>query len=77
MKEWREIDGFPDYMVSNTREIKSLNYNKTGREKVLILHKLSNGYSPNKYSSNPIPNHERINKGVPQFVRSSETSELS
>ena len=44
MKEWREIDGFPNYMVSNTGEIKSLNYNKTGREKVLIPHKLSNGY---------------------------------
>ena len=44
MKEWREIDGFPNYMVSNTGEIKSLNYNKTDREKVLIPHKLSNGY---------------------------------
>lgn len=41
MKEWREIDGFPNYMVSNTGEIKSLNYNKTGK---LIPHKLSNGY---------------------------------
>lgn len=44
MKEWREIDGFPNYMVGNTGEIKSLNYNKTGKEKVLIPHKLSNGY---------------------------------
>ena len=44
MKEWREIDVFPNYMVSNTGEIKSLNYNKTGKEKVLIPHKLSNGY---------------------------------
>lgn len=35
MKEWREIDGFPNYMVSNTGEIKSL------KEKVLIPHKLS------------------------------------
>lgn len=33
MKEWREIDGSPNYMVSNTGEIKSLNYNKTGKEK--------------------------------------------
>ena len=24
MKEWREIDGFPNYMVSNTGEIKIL-----------------------------------------------------
>ena len=44
MKEWKEIDGFSNYMVSNTGEIKSLNYNKTGKEKVLIPHKLSNGY---------------------------------
>ena len=44
MKEWRAIDGFPNYMVSNTGEIKSLNYNKTGKEKILIPHKLSNGY---------------------------------
>lgn len=28
MKEWREIDGFPNYMVSNTGEIKSLNAEK-------------------------------------------------
>lgn len=40
MKEWREIDGFPNYMASNTGEIKSLNYNKTGKEKVLIPHKI-------------------------------------
>ena len=44
MKEWREIDGFPNYMVSNTGEIKILNYNETGTAKVLIPHKLSNGY---------------------------------
>ena len=44
MKEWRSIDGFPNYMVRNTGEIKRLNYNKTGKEKVLIPHKLSNGY---------------------------------
>lgn len=53
MKEWREIDGFPNYMVSNTGEIKSLNYNKTGREKTLIPHKLSNGYlGINLYDNN-------------------------
>lgn len=53
MEGWREIDGFPNYMVSNTGEIKSLNYNKTGREKVLIPHKLSNGYlGINLYDSN-------------------------
>ena len=53
MKEWREIDGFPNYMVSNTGEIKSLNYNKTGKEKVLIPHKLSNGYlGINLYDNN-------------------------
>ena len=53
MKEWRDIDGFPNYMVSNTGEIKSLNYNKTGRDKILIPHKLSNGYlGINLYDNN-------------------------
>lgn len=43
MKEWREIDGFPNYMVSNTGEIKSLNYNKTGKE--IVKHKILKSYA--------------------------------
>lgn len=67
MKEWREIDGFPNYMVSNTGEVKSLNYNKTGREKVLIPHKLNNGYLGIKlYDSNKRSYHLLIHRVVAQ-----------
>lgn len=44
MEEWRSIEGYSNYLISNTGKIKSLNYNKTGQEKLLIPHKLSNGY---------------------------------
>ena len=67
MKEWREIDGFPNYMVSNTGETKSLNYNKTGREKVLIPHKLSNGYlGINLYDGNKRSCYRLIHRLVAQ-----------
>lgn len=42
MEEWRSIEGYSNYLISNTGKIKSLNYNKTGQEKLLIPHKLSN-----------------------------------
>ena len=32
---WKTIDGYPNYMVSNLGRVKSLNYNGTGREKIL------------------------------------------
>lgn len=32
---WKYIDGYPNYMVSNMGRVKSLNYNKTGKEKLL------------------------------------------
>ena len=35
-EEWKDIKGFEGkYMVSNTGKVKSLNYNKTGKEKIL------------------------------------------
>ena len=34
-EEWKEITGYPNYMVSNMGRVKSLNYNHTGREKIL------------------------------------------
>ena len=64
MKEWREIDGFPNYMVSNTGEIKSLNYNKTGKEKVLIplIHRLvAQAFLPNPNGCRII-NHKDENR---------------
>ena len=44
MEEWREIEGFPNYRVSSIGRIKSLNYNKTGSGRILLPHKLRNGY---------------------------------
>ena len=36
MEEWRDIKGFEGkYMVSNMGRVKSLNYNKTGKEKIM------------------------------------------
>lgn len=41
---WREIKGYPNYMVSNLGRVKSLNYNRTGREEILKPSKTRNGY---------------------------------
>ena len=36
MKEiWKSINEYPNYMVSNMGNVKSLNYRRTGREKIL------------------------------------------
>lgn len=32
---WKDIDGFDGYQVSNTGKVKSLNYNHTGKERIL------------------------------------------
>lgn len=43
MEEWRDIEGYEGlYQVSNTGKVKSLNYRKTGKEK--ILKPYDNGY---------------------------------
>ena len=34
-EEWKPVDGFEDYEVSNLGNVKSLNYHRTGVEKVL------------------------------------------
>ena len=46
MKEiWRDIKGFEGlYQVSNLGNVKSLNYNKTGQERLLILQVGHDGY---------------------------------
>ena len=41
---WRNISENPNYQVSNMGMVKSLNYNRTGKEKVLKLCKNSDGY---------------------------------
>ena len=44
-KIWKDIKGYEGlYQVSNTGKIKSLNYNHTGREKIMNLSLDKNGY---------------------------------
>ena len=35
IEEWKDIEGYTDYMVSNLGRVKSLNYRKTDKEQVL------------------------------------------
>lgn len=45
MEEWKDIANYEGlYQVSNFGEVKSLNYNKTKKEKILKQRKLPNGY---------------------------------
>ena len=34
---WKIIDGYPNYMVSNLGRVKTLNYKRSGREKIMSL----------------------------------------
>lgn len=44
-EEWRDIVGYEGlYQVSNTGKVKSLNYNKTGKQKILKAGKGNHGY---------------------------------
>lgn len=45
IEEWKNIKGYQGlYQVSNFGRVKSLNYNKTNKEKILIGGKVSRGY---------------------------------
>lgn len=41
---WKDIEGYPNYMVSNMGRVKSLNYNRTGKEKIMKGGKDNNDY---------------------------------
>ena len=44
-EEWRDIKGFEGkYMVSNLGRVKSLNYNRTGKEEILKAYDNGHGY---------------------------------
>lgn len=43
-KTWRKIEGFPKYMVSDNGDIRSLDYNHTGRSKILKPQKWGGRY---------------------------------
>ena len=45
MEEWRDIEGYKGkYQVSNTGKVKSLNYNHTGKERILKAYVSGQGY---------------------------------
>ena len=45
MEEWRDIKGYKGkYQVSNTGNVKSLNYNNTGKEKIMKPQDNGDGY---------------------------------
>ena len=44
-EEWKTIEGYENYQVSNLGNVKSLDYNRTGKEKILKPAKNKNGYS--------------------------------
>ena len=45
MEEWKDIEGYEGkYMVSNLGNVKSLSYNKTGKEKIMKPVKNNRGY---------------------------------
>ena len=43
-REWKPVKDYENYMISNFGEVKSLNYNHTGREKLLSQGKDGKGY---------------------------------
>lgn len=43
-EKWKDISGYPNYQVSNIGRVKSLNYKRTGKEKILKPLKNKKGY---------------------------------
>lgn len=43
-EQWKPVEGFENYEVSNLGRVKSLNYNHTGVEKILKPYKSTKGY---------------------------------
>ena len=45
MEHWRDVPGYEGrYQISNYGRVKSLNYKRTGKEKILLLGKCTSGY---------------------------------
>ena len=44
VEQWKPIEGFENYEVSNLGRVKSLNYHRTGKEKILKPSKNGSGY---------------------------------
>lgn len=44
IEQWKPVEGFENYEVSNLGRVKSLNYNRTDKERILKPKKEKNGY---------------------------------
>lgn len=63
-EEWRIIENFPNYMISNIGRIKSLNYHRTGKEQILKQNINGRGYYYVNISSNNKYNNLLIHREV-------------
>ena len=67
MKEiWLNIEGYSNYMISNYGRVKSLNYRRTGKEKILSLKKDKKGYYYITLSKDGIGRNYKIHRLVAQ-----------
>ena len=67
MEEWRNIKGYEGYyQVSNLGRVKSLNYNKTGKEGIMKSHDNGYGYLEVQLSKDGKVKHCRVNRLVAQ-----------
>lgn len=63
---WKSLDfmGYPDYEVSTLGRVKSLNYRKTGKKKILKQDKIRGGYLRVTLCNNKKYKHFRVHKLV-------------
>ena len=60
---WKVVGGFPNYMISNHGRVKSLNFNKTKKEKILRLNNVK-GYLQVQLYDKPINAYCKVHKLV-------------
>ena len=76
-EEWKDIKGYEGlYQVSNLGRVKSLNYRRTGNEKILSLRKHKNGYVYIGLSKNGKTKHLRVHRLVAETFISNPNNYL-
>ena len=66
MEEWKNIEGFNGYQVSNEGKVKSLNYNHTKKERILKSEKDKDGYLQVVLYKNGKPVMKKVHRLVAQ-----------
>lgn len=66
VEEWRTVDGYENYMVSNLGRMKSLNYKRSGQEGIMTLVPNGNGYLTLLLSYNSVQKSHSVHKLVAQ-----------